>query len=250
MVARSRWTLPLQILAPVALDDPAVVLSVLNPTGGLVGGDRLEIDIDVGTEAHACVTTPSVTKVYRTAGAAAEQAVTLRVAGAATLEWVPDHTIPFAGSALRQTIDASIGPGARLILVDAFAAGRVARDETWRFAHLESALSVRDETGWLFHDRFVLGGGASLPVDGVGVAEGCPYFATVLVVGDGDVAGLVSAVSAIETARVAAAPLPRGGLAVRVLAPTAPALADGIDRIWAAARRTLLGLPPLALRKP
>lgn len=249
VVARSRWTLPLQILAPVALDDPAAILSVLNPTGGLVGGDRLDLAIDVGPGAHACVTTPSATKVYRTAGAAAEQTVTLRVAAGATLEWVPDHTIPFAGSALRQTIEVSVDRGARLILVDAFAAGRVARDETWRFAHLESALSVRDEAGWLFHDRFVLGGGSGLTIDGVGVAEGCRYFATVLVVGDGDAAGLVSVVSAIEAARVAAAPLPRGGLAVRVLAPTAPALTECLDRICAAARRALLGLGPLALRK-
>src|SRR3989304_2140688 len=38
-----RSTLPLQVLAPVALEDPAAVVSILNPTGGLVGGDRLPI---------------------------------------------------------------------------------------------------------------------------------------------------------------------------------------------------------------
>jgi len=32
-VARSRSTLPLQVLAPVALDDPGAVVSILNPTG-------------------------------------------------------------------------------------------------------------------------------------------------------------------------------------------------------------------------
>ena len=36
-----RYTLPLQAPAPVALDDPAGGVSILNPTGGLVGGDRL-----------------------------------------------------------------------------------------------------------------------------------------------------------------------------------------------------------------
>src|SRR5262245_28212945 len=68
VVAGCRWTLPLQVLAPMALDDAALVVSVLNPTGGLVGGDRLVVDVRLGPGAHACLTTPSATKVYRTTG--------------------------------------------------------------------------------------------------------------------------------------------------------------------------------------
>jgi hypothetical protein len=151
-----RWTMPLQVLAPVALDDPAAVVWMLNPTGGLVGGDRLAIDVEVGPGAHACLTTPSATKVYRTAGATAEQTIKLTLAPRARLEWVPDHTIPFAGAALRQRIEADVGEGASMLLIDAFAAGRVARGERWRFALLDCALSVRDARGWLVHDRLVL----------------------------------------------------------------------------------------------
>ncbi|HZN50301.1 MAG TPA: urease accessory protein UreD, partial [Methylomirabilota bacterium] len=63
-----RYTLPLQALAPVALDDPSAVVSILNPTGGLVGGDRLSIDVEATADAHAVLTTPSATRVYRTDG--------------------------------------------------------------------------------------------------------------------------------------------------------------------------------------
>src|SRR5262249_19212574 len=112
-----RWTLPLQVLAPVALDDAALIVSVLNPTGGLVGGDRLVVDIEVGADAHACLTTPSATKVYRTAASPAEQTVRLTLAPGARLEWVPDHTIPFAGAALRQRIEADVAEGAVLFVV-------------------------------------------------------------------------------------------------------------------------------------
>jgi urease accessory protein len=249
VVARARWTLPLQVLAPLALDDPAVVLSLLNPTGGLVGGDRLEVAIDVAAGAHACVTTPSATKVYRTAGAVAEQTVRMRVAPGAALEWVPAHTIPSAGSALRQAIEATVDEDGRVILIDAFAAGRVAREEAWRFAYLDGALSVRDERGWLFHDRFVLHDGPA--AGGLGGGEGCPYFATIVAVGARDPAALVAAVAAVDAvggARAAAAPLPRRGVVARVLAPTAPALIACVDAVWAAARRVVLGLGPLALR--
>src|SRR5439155_13433894 len=151
-----RYTLPLQVLSPLALDGPAAVVSVLNPTGGLVGGDRLAIDVALGPAAHGCLTTPSATKVYRTAGAAAEQRVRLRLEAGAILEWVPDHTIPFADSAFRQAIDCEVGDGATLLLMDAFAAGRVARGEVWRFALLESTVTVRDHRRPIPHDRFVL----------------------------------------------------------------------------------------------
>jgi hypothetical protein len=35
----------------------------------------------------------------------------------------------------------------------------------------------------------------------------------------------------------------------RVLAPSAPALLEATDALWAASRRRLYGLPPLPLRK-
>ena len=126
VVAGCRYTLPLQVLAPVALDDPAAVVSILNPTGGLVGGDRLSIHVHAAAGAHAVLTTPSATRVYRTEGEPTVQSVRLSVGPRAVVEWVPDHTIPFAGSALRQSIDVDLDETAGLILVDAFSAGRIA----------------------------------------------------------------------------------------------------------------------------
>jgi urease accessory protein len=250
VVAHCRYTLPLQVLAPLALDDAAAVVSVLNPTGGLVGGDRLTIDVGVSAGAHACVTTPSATRVYRTAGPPAEQHVRLALEPNAALEWIPDHTIPSAGSALRQRIEVSVGEQARLILVDAFAAGRVARGEAWRFRSLESGIVVSDPRGWLVRDRFMLQGNdrwASL-----GFAEGRAYFATIIVIGDEvdrleqQVADALARHPDVESG---VALLPRRGAIVRLLAATAPALVAAVDTVWAEARRALLGLPPLSLRK-
>jgi len=52
------------------------------------------------------------------------------------------------------------------------------------------------------------------------------------------------------TVQVGVAGLARGGALVRCLAADAPGLGQVVDRVWAAARAALLGLPPLALRKP
>jgi urease accessory protein len=249
VVARCRSTLPLQVLAPVALDDAAAVVSVLNPTGGLVGGDTLTIDVDVAAGAHACLTSPSAAKVYRTAGATAVQHVSLRLAPGARLEWVPDHTIPFPGSAFRQRLDASVGEDAVLIVVDAFAAGRIARGEAWRFGLLDSALRIGDARGRVFEDRFVLRDGGPR---GFGVTEDRPYFATMVVVADAGIAAFSERASAIDgggAVDVGVGLLPRRGAVARCLAADAPALWAALEMLWAAARREVLGLPPLPLRK-
>jgi urease accessory protein len=242
----------LQVLTPLALDGTALVVSMLNPTGAVLGGDRLAIDVDARAGSHALLTTPSATKVYRSDGPAAEQCVRLTVAAGAVVEWVPDHTIPFAGAAYRQRLSACVGADATLIVVDAFSAGRVARGERWRFRRLESALTVTDDAGFLLHDRFVLEGGDAR-WDGLGFTEGAPYFATVAVVAPAAVETLASAVSeaarVVPGARVGVGRLPRRGILVRCLADTAPVLGDAVRASWAAVRAVALGAPPADLRK-
>lgn len=251
VLAGCRSTLPLQVLAPVALADAAAVVSMLNPTGGVLGGDRLTVDVALGPGTHACLTTPSATRVYRTSGEAAVQRVRVALAPGAVLEWVPDHVIPSAGAALRQSLEIDAGAGATLIAIDAFAAGRVARGEAWQFALLDSALTVWDAAGLVLHDRFVLSRGG--PWRELGLAEGRPYFATVVLVAEAGldelIADLPEALAATDGFAAAAARLSRRGVLVRCLAGGAPALGDGLQAVWALARRRLLGQPPLALRK-
>jgi urease accessory protein len=231
----------------VALEDRAAVVSMLNPTGGVLGGDRLAVEVEVGAGAHACLTTPSATRVYRAAGAPAVQTVQARLGPGAACEWVPDHTIPSPGARLRQALTFDVAEGATLIAVDAWAAGRVARGEAWAFARLEGALTVRDPAGLVLHDRFVLDGGRDW--SGLGLAEGRPYFATIVVVADGGLDRFLGAVAAAPGAVAGVARLSRRGALVRCLAPDAPALTATVEAVWRLARRALLGLPPLALRK-
>jgi urease accessory protein len=250
VLAGCRSTLPLQVLAPVALDDAAAVVSMLNPTGGVLGGDRLTIELEIGPGAHACLTTPSATRVYRSSGAPAVQTVHARLAPGAVCEWVPEHTIPSPAAILEQALTFEVGAGATLIAVDAWAAGRVARGEAWSFTRLASTLSVRDAVGLVLHDRFVLNG--SDRWGGLGFAEDHPYFASVVVVTDAPLDSFRDAWSpapAAGDARIGVARLPRRGALVRCLARSAPALTAAVHAVWTAARRTALTAPPLDLRK-
>ena len=251
VLAGARCTLPLQVLTPLALDGDALVVSVLNPTGCVLGGDRLAIDVTAGPDAHVLLTTPSATKVHRADGAAAEQTVDLDVGPGAILEWLPDHTIPHTGAAYRQRLRARVGAGATLLIADAFAVGRVARDERWRFALLDSALVVTDDEGWLLHDRFVLTGDPAWA--GLGHGEGATYLATVVAVTPAPPDALADAVGTavrrVDGARAGVGRLPRRGIVVRCLARSAPALGDAIRGMWEAVRAIALGVPVVDLRK-
>ncbi len=250
-----RFRLPLQALEPLPLEaGGAAVLMLLNPTGGIVGGDRLHTEVVLGPGAHCCLTTPSATKAYRTAGPPAIQEFSAHLGAGAVLEYLPDHLIPFPGSALRQSLAVELAEGSVAILLDAFAAGRVARGEAWRFAELEGALTVTDTRGLRFRDRFRLVPAVHrVWAAGCGGTEGMDYLATLLLCFDSEAAALNAALDGalaeVPGVRGGVSPLPRGGLLVRFLAHDAPALQAACRRLWTVARRALLDQDPPDLRK-
>jgi urease accessory protein len=95
------------------------------------------------------MTTPSATRVYRTNGPPVIQETKIRLAEDAVLEFLSEHVIPHPGSVLRQLLRVEMAPGSCLILNEAFAAGRVARNELWQFQELSSSTEI------LLGDRLV-----------------------------------------------------------------------------------------------
>ena len=139
----------------------ASTLFLLNPTGGVLGGDGLETRVDLGAGCHVCLSTPSATRVYRSAGSPARQHMSARVGAGACFEYMPDHVIPSPGARFIQSIDLELAPGAAAVLCDAWSVGRPARGEAWLFDLLDSSVTARDSEGLLFKDRFALHGARS-----------------------------------------------------------------------------------------
>ena len=225
---------------------------LLNPTGGLVGGDVLETSVRLGPGSRVCLTTPAASRVYRSPGPPAVQRFTAVLEADAALEYLPDHLIPSPGSRLRQTTEVLLAPGATFIGLDAWAVGRVARGERWRFDSLDSAFVVSDARGPLLRERAILTG--ACPRDGLAGTEGQDYVATFVAVAPSLDAweGLAEELSAAvlgSPTRVAVTPLSRGGLIARLLCPSAPALREAVDVLWTLSRLRVLGLNALCLRK-
>jgi len=255
VLTERRFTLPLQVLEPIDLDGTgAATVFLLNPTGGVLGGDRLETRVELCAGSRVCLSTPSATRVYRSAGPPAIQRLTARVGEGAWLEYMPDHVIPSPGARLVQSLEVSLAPGSAAVLCDAWSVGRPARGESWLFDLFDSGIVATDAEGLLFKERVVLSGARGW--GGLGAAEGMAYIATVLCLAPSHprLDGLAEALTAgmagtAAGARAGVTPLARGGVLVRLLAPSAPAMQDAIESAWAACRAWLWSLPPLILRK-
>ncbi|MDH4080665.1 MAG: urease accessory protein UreD [Nitrospira sp.] len=257
VITRSYCTTPWHLLPPIYLDETGSAYTLLvNPSGGLVGGDGLSIDMNLDRDAHVLISSPSANRVYRSEGKLSEQIITLTVGPGAILEWLPEHTIPFAGSRFRQSIHATLASGATIVLWDALASGRMARDERWAFTDLENEIHITTASGEALVERYALEPASDLGC--VGLVEEWDYVASFYIVNDAvspeiwaelesKCAAMLENLPGQVLGGVSTPPVP--GLAIKLLARTAPDLTHMLDLLWAKVREALWNLPPVSLRK-
>ncbi len=257
IIAHSYFTTPWKLLPPIYLDDTGAAYTLLiNPSGGLVGGDQLFLEMSLERDAHVLISSPSANRVYRTEGPFSEQHINISVGPGAILEWVPEHTIPFARSRFRQTLHATLAPGATILVWDAIASGRIARGERWAFTNLENEIQIATASAGSLIERYVLDPATDL--GRVGLAEELEYVAALYVVNDSvssdvwdrleaKVASILDTKPGLVLGGVSTPAIP--GVAIKLLAKTAPVLTQMLEALWATAREELWNLPPVSLRK-
>ena len=251
--SRSPW----HFFPPIALDDTGAAYTLLvNPSGGLVGGDHLSLRATLGPESHVLFSTPSANRVYRSIAEPARQEIQLIVGAGAILEWVPELTIPFSGSRFSQRLLVTLQSGGTGILWDALAAGRIARGERWRFTNFDNEIRVTTSSGASVVERYRLA--AESAMSGAGLAEGWDYVALLFILNEAVEEEIwkrleeeVLRILEDRQGRVlggVSEPAVRGRV-VKLLAKSAPDLNAVFESIWAAARALLWGLPFPALRR-
>ncbi|ULA64418.1 MAG: Urease accessory protein UreD [Nitrospira sp.] len=254
VLARSSCSSPWHYFPPSALDDSGCAYTwLVNQSGGLVGGDCVTVEAQLGDGAHVLLTSPSANRVYRSEREPAVQTVRLTAGADARLEWLPDVTIPFAGSRFRQSIQVDLAPGATVALWDAMASGRVARNERWAFASYENEMVIRTASGQSAVERYVMS------QDSIGESvKSWDYVGSLVVVGDSieperllDLeAGLVELCEQQPGELLGGVSRPAvPGLAVKVVARSAPALTAFLEAAWSRIRASLWQLPAPALRR-
>jgi urease accessory protein len=131
---------PLRLLTPKNHGEAAWVF-LASFGGGLVDGDRIDVDIDAARDTSAFISTQASTKVYRSPNGCSQR-FEARVAEGAALAIVPDPVVCFAGAKYTQDIEIDLAPGASLVLFDGYTCGRGARGERWEFARYASRTHI------------------------------------------------------------------------------------------------------------
>jgi urease accessory protein len=153
-VIQAYATSPLRLLTP-RNHGRASWIFTSNLGGGLVDGDRIALDIDVGSGAAAFVSTQASTKVYRSpAGTSADLFAHVNDDG--LLVVVPDPVVCFAGSRYRQTQRFELTRRANLVVLDWISSGRWASGERWAFREYVSRLIVDIDGAEIVHDALAL----------------------------------------------------------------------------------------------
>lgn len=131
-VAHDRHAGPLRVLRALYPEGPGICHHVIvHPPGGVVAGDVLDMDLDLGAGTHALITTPGATRFYRSEGAQALQQARLRLAADARLEWLPMEAIAHRGCRAANRVTMDLAPGAELIGWDLLALGLPAGGEAF-----------------------------------------------------------------------------------------------------------------------
>ncbi|CCQ72718.1 Urease accessory protein ureD [Magnetospira sp. QH-2] len=120
---------PIRIVFPTPPRGEIPSAVFVTTSGGLVGGDRLELCASVGEGASALVTVQAAEKIYRSAGQDCIINVSLDCRGDAWMEWLPQETILFEGARLRRRTSVDLAPGGQLLAGELLVLGRGAMGE-------------------------------------------------------------------------------------------------------------------------
>ena len=206
---------------------------LLHPPGGVVGGDRLDIDVTVAS-GHALITTPGATKFYRSAGASAQMGQSLLVGTGASLEWLPQENIFFPGAKALVRTRIQLSREARLAAWEIHCFGRPANGERFEAGHLSLGLEPWRDDEPLLMERL---GVHAANLDYRSGLAGHPVSAT-LVMSGCDSEALAATRSELD--RQAAATLIDDLLLVRALGDSTERARAGLTRVWTRLRPTVL----------
>ena len=235
---------PLRVQKPLYPEGPDVCHAiVLHPPAGIAGGDELAIDVALGRDAHALLTTPGAGKWYRSAGPWAKQAVTLKVSRGATAEWLPQESILFDGAQAMMSTRIELEEGAHFIGLETLCFGRRASGERITRGRLRLSTDIWLGDRLLWRERGDLGGDSPLHASPIGLA-GRSVSATLLAAGADIPRALLddcrTASSAEEAALYGVTALPQL-LVARYLGDSAEAARGWFVGLWRHLRPALVG---------
>jgi urease accessory protein len=245
VLAQKRQQGPLTVQRAFYPEGAPCHLYLLHPPGGVVGGDRLQVEADLAPGAHTLLTAPGASKFYRSAGETAELRQRFRLGDGAKLEWLPHESILFPGARLNAHTRIVLEGRARFFGWEIQSLGRPVLGERFDPGLADIGLRVEREGRPLLSERLRVDadGSGQAPLVAASGLRGCPVLATLMATGAGP--------ADLEAARDAwrsDAAVPTGMtliedvLVVRSLAHRVEPVLLGFRCLWQRLRPRLLGV--------
>ena len=135
---------PLRVLQSLYPEGDRVCHNVLvHPPGGLVGGDTLDIQVQLDAHSHGLITTPGATRFYRSENGLATQQVHARLGEHTRLEWLPLETIAYNGCYGLNQASFDMAPSAELMAWDITALGLPNANMPFEQGQLQQHLEIK-----------------------------------------------------------------------------------------------------------
>lgn len=229
---------PLLVQRPFYPEGGPCHVYVLHPPGGVVGGDKLVLDVHLEPDSHALLTMPGATKFYRSGGDTSSLDQHFHLAPGSVLEWLPQGSICFPGARVRLHNRFSLAPGARLLAWETLCLGRPVMNEAFSHGAVDSRLHIdlADDPG--LQERLRIDGGQLEKLAGYPLqATFCAYPANEFL--------LEQARALIDELCVPSGATLLGELlVVRLLDHENLRLQLTLQRLWHALRPAVVGLAP------
>ena len=222
------------------LPDREAQAILINSSGGLTGGDRIDQAFAVEPGAALTITTQACERVYRSSGGHAGVATRLTVGEGATCAFVPQETILFDGGAIERTLHVDAAADATVLVCESVILGRKAMGETVTSGLFRDRWRVRIGGRLVFADDLRLRGAIAEDTRQSASLAGHGAFASILYAG-ADAEALRLAVRAL-VGEAGGASLVGGVLIVRMLAPSGMHLRKRLIPVLAALAKRALPL--------
>lgn len=162
---------------------PEAEAILVNTAGGITGGDRFDLKVQVQENAALTVTTQAAERAYRAQpGETGELTTSLRVEPGARLNWLPQELILFDRAALRRRLDVTLANGARFLMVEPLVFGRAAMGETLRDIEFLDRIRIRRDGVPIYLDGMDLEGDAAQMLSAAATAGGAGAMASLVLV--------------------------------------------------------------------
>ena len=145
---------PIRVMFPRTAGAAVDEAVLINTSGGIAGGDRLQFEVTALANASIAVTSQAAEKVYRALNEPARVATRLKACEAGKLAWLPHETIIFNSARLSRRTEIELSAGAELLALDWLVLGRTAHGEDLLAGQLADSWRVRKDGRLLWADSF------------------------------------------------------------------------------------------------